>query len=240
MRIYRDRSAKLLGLSQSMYIDTVLKRFSMENSKKGYLSIGHGISLSKKDCATTPEERESMSRIPYASTVGSIMYAMTCTRPDVAYSLGVVSRYQSDPGEKHWIVVKNILKYLRNTKDQMLIYGEPDLKLEGFTDSSFESDRDDSKSVSGYVFTLNARAICWKSSKQGTVADSVCEAEYIAALDAAKEAVWLKKFLDELRVASSLDGPVPLHCDNTGTIAQAKEPRSHHRNKHILRHYHLV
>ena len=100
-----------------MYIETVLKRFSMENSKKGYLPIGHGITLSKKDCATTPEEREHMSRIPYASAVGSIMYAMTCTRPDVAHSLGVVSRYQSDPGEAHWKVVKTILKYLRNTKD---------------------------------------------------------------------------------------------------------------------------
>ena len=73
----------------------------MENSKKGYLPIGHGISLSKKDCPTTPEERERMSRVPYASAVGSIMYAMTCTRPDVTYSLGVVSRYQSDPGENH-------------------------------------------------------------------------------------------------------------------------------------------
>ena len=158
----------------------------------------------------------------------------------MVYSLGVVSGYQSDPGEKHWTVVKTILKYLRNTKDQMLIYGEPDLKLEGFTDSSFESDRDDSKSVSGYVFTLNAGAICWKSSKQSTVADSVCEAEYIAASDAAKEAVWLKKFLGELGVTSSLDGPVTLHCDNTGAIAQAKEPRSLQRNKHILRRYHLV
>ena len=85
---------------------------------------------------------------------------MTCTRPDVAYSLGVVSRYQSDPGEEHWKVVKTILKYLRNTKDQCLIYGEPDLKLEGFTDSSFESDRGDSKSVSGFVYTLNGGAIC--------------------------------------------------------------------------------
>ena len=165
---------------------------------------------------------------------------MTCTRPNVAYSLGVVSRYQSDPGEKHWTVVKTILKYLRNTKDQLLIYGEPDLKLEGFTDSSFESDRDDSKSVSGYVFTLNTGVICWKSSKQGTVADSVCEAEYIAASDAAKEAVWLRKFLDELGVASFLDGPVILYCDSTGAIAQAKELRTHHRTKHILRCYHLV
>ena len=123
MRIYRDRSKKLLGLSQSTYIDTMLKRFSMKNSKKGYLPIGHGISLSKRDCPTTPQERERMGRIPYSSTVRSIMYAMTCTRPDVAYSLGVVSRYQSDPGENHWKVVKAILKYLRNTKYQWLVYG---------------------------------------------------------------------------------------------------------------------
>ena len=101
MKIYRDRSKRMLGLSQSMYIDTVLKQFSMENSKKGYLPIGHGINLSKRDCPTTPQERERMSRVPYASVVGSIMHAMTCTRPDVAYSIDVVSRYQSDPGENH-------------------------------------------------------------------------------------------------------------------------------------------
>ena len=106
MRIYRDRSKRLLDLSQSTYIDTMLKRFSMENFKKGYLPIGHRISLSKRDCPTTPQERERMGRIPYASTVGSIMYVMICTRSDVAYSLGVVSRYQSDPGENHWKVVK--------------------------------------------------------------------------------------------------------------------------------------
>ena len=100
-----------------------------------------------------------------------------------------VSRYQSDPGENHWKVVKTILKYLRNTKDQWLVYGESDLRLIGFTESSFQSDHDDSKSVSGFIFTLNGGAICWKSSKQHTVADSVCEAEYVAASDAAKEAV---------------------------------------------------
>ena len=79
----------------------MLKRFSMENFKRGYLPIGYEIFLSKKDCSTTPEERKRISRVPYASTVGSIMYAMICTRSDVAYSLGVVSRYQSDLGENH-------------------------------------------------------------------------------------------------------------------------------------------
>ena len=87
------------------------------------------------------------------------MYAMICTRSDVAYSLGVVSIYQSDPEENYWKVVKIILKYLRNTKDQWLVYGETDLKLVGFTDSSFQSDHDDSKNVSGYIFTLNDEAI---------------------------------------------------------------------------------
>ena len=141
-----------------------------------------------------------MSRIPYASTMGSIMYAMICIRSDVAHSLRVVSRYQSDPGKAHWKVVKIILKYLRNTKDQWLIYEEPNLKLIGYTDSSFQSDRDDSKSISRFVFTLNGGAICWKNFKQHTVADSVCEAEYAVASDAAKEVVWLRKFLDELGV----------------------------------------
>ena len=101
MKIYRDKSKRLFGLSLLTYIDTVLKKFSMENFKKNYLSIGQGISLSKSDCPTTPQERERISRILYASTVGSIMYAMTCTRLDMAYSLGVVSRYQSDLGENH-------------------------------------------------------------------------------------------------------------------------------------------
>ena len=78
-----------------------------------------------------------MSRIRYASTVESIMYVMTCMRLDVAYSLGVVSRYQSDPDENHWKVVKKIFKYLRNTKDQWLFYGNTDLKLVRYTDFSF-------------------------------------------------------------------------------------------------------
>ena len=121
-----------------------------------------------------------------------------------------------------------------------MVYGESDLKLVGFTDSSFQSDHDDSRSVSGYIFTLNDGAICWKSSKQHTVVDSVCEAEYIAALDAVKEAMWLKKFINELGVAPSLDGPVLLYCDSTGAIAQAKEPKAHQWTKHILRCFHLV
>ena len=101
MKMYRDRSKRLLGLSQSTYIDIVLKWFSMENFKKGYLPIGQKIFLSKKDCPTTLQEREHMSKILYTSVVRYIIYIMTCTRSDITCSLEVASRYQSDLGENH-------------------------------------------------------------------------------------------------------------------------------------------
>ena len=103
-----------------------------------------------------------MNMTPYALAIGSIMYAMLCTRPDVSSALSVTSRYQSDPSVGHWVAVKNILKYFRRTKDVFLIYGDGDLIINGYTDSSFQSDRDDSKSPSSYVFTLNGGAVGWK------------------------------------------------------------------------------
>ena len=114
------------------------------------------------------------------------------------------------------------------------------LVVKGYTDASFQTDKDDSRSQSGYVFCLNGGAVSWKSSKQEIVADSTTEAEYIAASDAAKEAVWIKKFITELGVVPSIADPVDLYCDNNGAIAQAKEPRSHQRSKHILKRFHLI
>ena len=152
IKIYRDRSKRLIGLSQSAYIDKVLKQFSMQDSKRGYLPMSHGITLSKSQCSNTKDERVRMSKIPYASAIGSIMYAMLCTRPDVSYALRITSRYKSDPGESHWTAVKNILKYLRRSKDMFLVYGglEDDLVVNGYIDASFQSDKDDFRSQSGY------------------------------------------------------------------------------------------
>ena len=98
IKIYRDRSKRLLGLSHSTYIDKMLKRFSMEQSKRGYVPMVKGTTLSKSLCPQTQDERTSMSMIPYASAIRSIMYAMLCTRPDASYALSVMSRYQSDTG----------------------------------------------------------------------------------------------------------------------------------------------
>ena len=95
----------------------------MDNSKKGLLPFRHGLAFSKDQCTKTQEERDRMPRVPYASAVGSLIYAMLYTRPDIYFSIGMVRRYQSNPGPEHWTAVKHILKYLRRTKDYMLMYG---------------------------------------------------------------------------------------------------------------------
>ena len=141
IKIYRDRFKTLFGLSQSTYIDKMLKRFSMEQSKRGNFHMTHGITLSKSMCTKTQDERTHMSMTPYASVIGSIMYAMLYTRPDVSYALSVTRRYQSETDEGHWVAVKNILKYLRRTKDVFLIYGDADLNVSGYTDANFQYDR---------------------------------------------------------------------------------------------------
>jgi len=240
IKIIRDRKKKLLALSQASYIDKVLSRYSMQNSKKGNLPSRHGIHLSKEQCPKTPQQEEDMRRYPYASAVGSLMYAMLCTRPDICYAVGVVSRYQSNPGLDHWVAVKCILKYLRRTRNYMLVYSGEDLSLTGYTDSDFQSDRDSRRSTSGSVFTLNGGAVVWRSIKQKCVADSTMEAEYVAACEAAKEAIWLRKFLTDLEVVPDMDKPIKLYCDNSGAVANSKEPRSHKSAKHIERKYHLI
>ncbi|XP_035838833.1 secreted RxLR effector protein 161-like [Helianthus annuus] len=214
----------------------------MENSKKGGVPMTKGTVLDKSQAPSEDREIKQMEGVPYASAIGSIMYAMVCTRPDVSYALSMTSRYQQNPGVAHWTAVKNILKYLRRTKDMFLIFGgvNEELTVKCYTDASFQTDRDTSRSQTGFVFTLNGGAVSWKSSKQSVVADSTTESEYIAASDAAKEAAWMKKFITDLDMVPSIMKPIQIFCDNTGAIAQAKEPRSHHKAKHILRKFHYI
>ena len=161
----------------------------MQDSKKGLVSFRLRKSLSSNQRPRTEAEIERMRGIPYASAVGSLMYAILCTRPDICFAVGMVSRYQSDPDEEHWIVVKHILKYLRRTRDYMLVYHDKSLEPIGYTDSDFLLDIDSRKLTSGYVFTFGGGAISWKSVKQFSIADSTLKVEYIAASEATKEAV---------------------------------------------------
>ncbi|KAI9200924.1 hypothetical protein LWI28_015124 [Acer negundo] len=189
IQVIRDRKNRTIALSQASYIDKILSRFSMQDSKKGMLPFIHGIKLSKEQVPKNEHEEQFMSRVPYASAVGSLMYAMLCTRPDICFAVGIVSRFQSKPGPDHWTAVKHIFKYLKRTRDNMLVYSGGDLVPVGYTDSDFQSDSDSRKSTSGAVITIGGGAVIWRSIKQSCIADSTMEAEYVAACEAAKEAV---------------------------------------------------
>nr|GEW05847.1 retrotransposon protein, putative, Ty1-copia subclass [Tanacetum cinerariifolium] len=192
IKIYRDRSKRLIGLCQSAYIKKILKRYCMENSKRGSIPMQEKLKLSKSQGASTPAEMKCMLNVPYASAVGSIMYAVRCTRPNVAFAQNITSRFQQNPGDIYLTNVKNILKYLRNTKDMFLVYGgdlKRELRVSCYIDAGYLTDADDLKSQTGYVFFLNGGTVDWKSAKQSIFATSSAEAEYIAAFDASKEAI---------------------------------------------------
>ena len=122
VKIQRDRSKKLIALCQEQYIYKVLDRFNMLNCKPMDTPIARGESLNLQMCPKTEEEKQQMSRIPYSNAVGSLMYAMICTRPDIAYAIGLVSRFQSDPGMAHWKAIKRILRYLKGTAKYSICY----------------------------------------------------------------------------------------------------------------------
>ena len=116
-----DHKNRKLVLSQATYMDKLLVKYVMQDSKKGLLLFRHGILLSQDQCPKTLEEKERMHSIPYASPVGSLLYAKLCTRPDIHFKVGLVSRYQSNLGLKYWMDIKHILKYLKRTRDYVLL-----------------------------------------------------------------------------------------------------------------------
>ncbi|GJW18915.1 retrotransposon protein, putative, ty1-copia subclass [Tanacetum coccineum] len=222
IKIYRDRSKRLIGLSQNAYMDKILKRYKMDNSKRGHIPMQERLDLNKSQGAQTPKEVNRMENVPYASAVGSIMYAVRCTRHDVAFAQNLTSRFQQNPSELHWTDVKNILK------------------VECYCDAGFEIDRDDTKSQTGYVFVLNGGAVDWKSSKQSTIAISATEFEYIAASEAAMEAVWIRKFILGLCIIPTINEPLNMHRDNSAAIHYANEPGVQRGGIHYHKRYHYV
>ncbi|GKA33172.1 hypothetical protein Tco_0719539, partial [Tanacetum coccineum] len=182
IEIYKDRPWRLIGLCQRAYIEKILKQYHMENSKRGNIPMQEKLRLSKSQVASIPPELKRMQNVPYASAVGSIMYDVRCTRPDVA-----------------------------NTKDMFLVYKgdlKQELRVSCYTDAGYLTDAHDPKSQTGYVFILNRGAVDWKSAKQSIFATSSAEAEYIAAYDASNEVVWVRKFISGLGVVPIIKEPI--------------------------------
>ena len=123
MKITRLRDKMKIYLSHKKYIERVLERFNMKNAKHVSTPLVGHMKLSKKMCPKSREEKENMAKVPYSSVVGSLMYAMVCTRPDIAHAVGVVSRFLENPGKEHWEAVKWIIRYLRGSSDECLCFG---------------------------------------------------------------------------------------------------------------------
>ena len=173
--------------------------------------------------------------------LGSLMYPMLGTRPDLGYAIATLGRHAANPGPDHQRALERVLRYLRATADHQLVLGRSASSsptLLGYADADWASDINDRKSTSGYVFTLGGGAVSWNSKKQTTVALSSTEAEYIAGAHAAKEAVWLRQLLTELGQGTS--SPTILHIDNQSAIAIARNPEFHECTKHIDVRYHFL
>ncbi|GJR91241.1 retrovirus-related pol polyprotein from transposon TNT 1-94 [Tanacetum coccineum] len=237
MQIHRDRVSRKIWLSQKSYVKKILQRFNMQDCKPISTPFPTNVKLSSKMSPSSEKERMEMSRVPYASAVGSLMFAMICTRPDIAHAVGVVSRYMAEPGREHWEAVKRILRYIKGTSDVALCFGDLDLIVTGYVDSDYAGDLDKSKLTIGYVFTLSGRTVSWVSKLQSVVAMSTTKAKYVAAAQSCKEAVWLKMLLEELGYKQE---KITLFCDNQSALYLAMNPTFHSKTKHIRVQYQFV
>ena len=163
------------------------------------------------------------------------MYLMVSTRPDLAAAVGIVSRYFNNPGKKHWEAVKKVFRYLQRTKNCGLVFRKQKLEdffLLGYSDSDWGTCKDTHRSVTGYLFQLGkGNSITWQSKRQSTVALSTAEAETMASVQAAKEAIWIANLLKQLRI--TVGYPMRIMVDNTSAIEILKNPVSHFRTKHM-------
>jgi hypothetical protein len=241
VEITRDWSKHTIYLSQCQYILDKLDEFHMSDCKPVGTPMLPGIKLTKEQCPNSSDESSEMSNIPYMNAVGSLMYLATMTRPDIAFTVGVLARFNSNPGMAHWKAVKHLLRYLKGTMDLKLAYGPDVTSNEPFTtysDADYGGNRDNGRSTTGYMVKLGTGAVCWSSKLQPTVTLSTTEAEFVAAEAAGKEVCWMRHLLGELGYGPSQ--PSLLLIDNQSVINVAKNPEHHGQMKHLdLKYYWL-
>jgi hypothetical protein len=232
LKIDRNQDNHLIYLSQGHYIDDLQARFLYTSP----ITVSTPTDTSFKDLAPR-KPSEPASPGPYNQLVGSLLWAAQCTRPDVSFSVNRLSQFLKDPSEWHWNAAIRVLHYLILTKHLRLRLGGP-LTCCGYSDSDWAEDRHDRRSTSAYTYCIGHGAIYWKSRKQATVSLSSTEAKYKAMSDSCKEGLWLRNILSELCLRPK--AALPLHVDNEGAEALAKNPEHHTRTKHIGTRHHFV
>ncbi|GAU41877.1 hypothetical protein TSUD_367420 [Trifolium subterraneum] len=229
-----QRTSEGLILHQKKYASEILKRFEMDQCNLALTPSEPRLQLSKES------EEKDVDSTEYRRLIGSLRYLCN-TRPDITYSVGIVSSYMEKPKTSHLSAAKRILRYIKGTMNYGIVFKKPDkrsLDLIGYTDSNWCGDKDDRKSTAGYVFLYGGAPISWCSRKEPVVALSTCEAEYIVTSLSVCQGVWLSNLIDEI-INVKCDSVI-LKVDNMSAINLAKNPIAHGRSKHIELRFHYL
>ncbi len=251
LEITRNRQQRKLWLTQQSYMEKIVERFGMSDSKPVPTPMEEPKSSTGR-LEVIAEDDEDAVGAPYREAIGSLMYLMIGSRPDIAYSVGKLARFCENPKVKHWVALKRVLRYVRGTSAMGLCYdGLRDGIVEyqdrvnetdvfGYCDSDWAGDVSDRKSTSAYVFMRSGSAISWCSKKQTIVATSSCEAEYISMSSACNEGIWMKRLFSDIPVDTDLSKGITILSDSQSGIKLAENESINRRNKHIDINYHFV
>ena len=217
-------------LSQTHYIEKLLNKFNFLKIREYTTPYDSSITLVKNDA-------RSIEQLKYASAIGSLMYAMHCTRPDIAYAVSKLSRFTHNPSVDHWKAIERVFGYLKHMSKLKLCYSKFPMVLEGYSDASWIKKLGDNNSTSGWIFTIAGGAISWASKKQTCLAHSTMESEFIALASAGKEAEWIRNMLLEIDLWPQPMPPITIHCDSEATMSNAFSNVYNGKSRHIsLRH----
>ncbi|EKD00935.1 hypothetical protein A1Q2_04808 [Trichosporon asahii var. asahii CBS 8904] len=234
LQVTRDRSTRSLRLSQSHYVDSILKKLDMIECRSAKTPLPARIVLRARG-----DSEDRADRARYLTALGQLMYLMLGTRPDIAFAVGLLSRFASDPSEEHWNAMVHVYRYLQGTRQLGITFARPSENLLGYSDSDFaSSDLSRRRCTSGFLFTLAGGSVSWCSKREPSVSIATGEAEYVAMSQAAREVVWLRSLLLELgfeQVGSTL-----LYGDNRAALVLAENPVAHTRSKQIDIRFHYL
>ncbi|KAJ9566099.1 hypothetical protein OSB04_002065 [Centaurea solstitialis] len=215
-----------ITISQSHYIEKMLNKFNMKNCSPIGTPMDPTIKL-------VPNKGIVVNQLEYSRAIGSLMYAMISTRPNIAFAVGKLSRYTHNPGLIHWQAINRVFKYLKGTMDYGLTYtGFPSV-LEGYSDASWITNKEDHSSTSGWVFLLGDGAICWASKKQSCITTSTMESEFVALATAGKEAKWLRNLIYEIPLWHKQISSIFIRCDSQATLAKAYSEVYNGKSRHL-------
>ena len=236
MQISRDRISNKIFLDQRKYIQIVLDRFQMSDCNSVSTPMETNLKLSKREDKATPDETQQYQRL-----IGCLEYAAMATRPDITFAVHKLAQFASSPDASHFNAAKRILRYLKGSIEFHLVFNgskTDKFQLIGYSDADWAGNTTDRKSIGGYCFYFNNSLISHMSKKQKTIALSTAESETHAAVQATKEAIWLRNILEELTFKQ--EEPTIIHCDNQAAIALSRNPEFHSRSKHVDIQYHFL